>query len=105
MSDADRQEILDTFYFQNGPCCAGCDWWRYLTSRAGECTKSAPVGASERWDMLSIEACSMQLGIGHVMTPREHFCGDFKDEFDWTSLPIGYRKRVGAPLPKTDRTP
>jgi hypothetical protein len=96
----DRQEILDTFYFENGPCCAGCDWWRHLNSRVGECTKSAPVGHEERWAMVSIELATLYTGSGHIATDRSHHCGDFKDQFDWSSLPLPYLKRVGAPLPK-----
>lgn len=74
------QEFVDAFYAKNGPCCAGCDWWRWVNSLVGECTKSAPVSASERWGMFGVSGCSMQLTAGHIMTPREHVCGDFKDE-------------------------
>ena len=91
-----RQEILDRFYFSRGPCCAGCDWWRSLSSLVGECTKSAPVPDNERWAMVSIERCSFPPGSGHIITSREHVCGQFKDEFDWTSLPLPYRVRIGA---------
>lgn len=95
----DRQEILDRFYFERGKCCAGCDWWRSLSSLAGECTKSAPVGGKrDRRGMLGITSCSLKPLSGHIMTPREHVCGEFKDEFDWTSLPLPYRKRIGAPV-------
>ncbi len=94
----DRQEIHDRFYFEHGPCCAGCDWWRSLTSKAGDCTRSAPVGGAARWAMLGIEGCSMGAPAGHIVTPHDHRCGDFKDEFDWKSLPVAYRKRVGAPV-------
>lgn len=92
-----RQEILDRFYFQRGPCCAGCDWWESLSAMSGNCTKSAPVSDHERWAMLGITGCSLSPGSGHVVTPRDHRCGDFKDEFDWTTLPLPYRKRIGAP--------
>jgi hypothetical protein len=47
-------------------------------------------------DMLGIEGCSMPFRAGHVITPREHVCGEFRDEFDWSTLPLPYRKRVGA---------
>lgn len=94
----DRQEILDIFYFRNGPCCAGCDWWRSLNVGTGECTRSAPVSGSDRLAMLGIDWSSMPLGAGHVLTKRAHVCGDFKDEFDWSSLPLAYQKRVGAPV-------
>jgi hypothetical protein len=93
----DRQEILDKLYFERGPCCAGCDWWRSISSLVGDCTRSAPVSGHERASMLGIERSSLQFAAGHVVTPREHVCGEFKDEFDWTSLPLPYRRRIGAP--------
>lgn len=95
-----RQEILDRLYWRNGPCCAGCDWWRSLTSKAGECIRSAPVPAAERWAMLGITLCTLHLGAGHVLTPADHHCGEFKDDFDWSTLPLPYRKRIGAPVDK-----
>lgn len=91
------QEHLDRFYFRHGPCCAGCDWWRHISSLVGDCTRSAPVSGNERMSMLGISNCSLPFDAGHVITERQHVCGDFKDEFDWTSLPLPYRKRVGAP--------
>jgi hypothetical protein len=94
----DRQELLDRFYFKNGSCCAGCDWWRSLSSLVGDCTRHAPVKSEQRWAMLGIEKCSLRPSVGHVVTQREHVCGDFKDEFDWTTLPLSYRKAVGAPI-------
>lgn len=97
--DDGLQEHIDTFYFAHGKCCAGCDWWRHINSLAGECTRSAPVGARERVAMLGTDWISMQLSkvAGHVLTRREHVCGEFKDDFDWSSLPLAYRKRVGDP--------
>lgn len=92
------QEFIDRFYFQHGPCCAGCDWWHSINSLAGECWRSAPVSGAERIAMLGISGTSMPLPAGHVLTRRDHICGDFKDEFDWSSLPIAYRKRVGAEI-------
>lgn len=94
----DRQERLDRFYFERGPCCAGCDWWRSINSRVGDCTKSRPVDGLSRWAMLGIHGSSLKPDAGHIATPYEHACGDFKDEFDWAILPVAYRKRVGAPL-------
>lgn len=93
----DLQERFDRFYFRNGPCCAGCDWWSSMNSRVGNCTKSAPVGGHERWEMLGISNCSLKPEAGHIVTRVDHVCGDFKDEFDWSSLPLTYRKKIGAP--------
>ena len=93
---ADLQEWHDRLYHERGPCCAGCDWWRSLNSKAGECQKSAPVPGRERYAMLGIEGSSLALVAGHVLTRADHVCGDFKDEFDWQSLPLPYLKRIGA---------
>ena len=98
MSEAAWQEFVDRFYWSNGPCCAGCDWWRSICSSAGECTRSAPVSGDERMSMLGIYSSSHNVGAGHVITDRGHRCGEFKDEFDWSSLPLPYRKRIGAPV-------
>jgi hypothetical protein len=46
--------------------------------------------------MLGTESSSLQHAAGHVMTPREHVCGEFKDDFDWPSLPMPYLRRIGA---------
>jgi hypothetical protein len=90
------QEHLDKFYWHHGKCCAGCDWWRSISSLVGDCTRSAPVSAKDRASMLDIH--SFQIQSGHIVTQREHVCGDFKDDFDWSTLPLPYRKRVGAPV-------
>jgi hypothetical protein len=82
-NSSDLQEFVDTFYHAHGKCCAGCDWWRYMNSTAGECTKSAPVLEGDRVGMLGMTGGSLEIGAGHVLTRREHVCGDFKDEYDW----------------------
>lgn len=74
-----RQAIIDEFYRQHGPCCAGCDWWRWVGTVAGECIRSAPVSGAERIAMLGISYASIELGAGHVMTLRDHVCGEFVD--------------------------
>lgn len=74
-----RQAAIDAFYAAHGPCCAGCDWWRHYNSVVGDCIKSAPVAGQERMAMLGIAASSMAPGAGHVMTRRDHHCGEFRD--------------------------
>lgn len=91
----DRQEQLDRFYFQKGPCCAGCDWWRSISVGAGECLRSAPVSGPQRIAMLGMDWSSLPLQAGHAMTPRSHWCGEFKDDFDWKSLPAHYLRKIG----------
>lgn len=96
--DDPKQEFLDTYYFENGPCCAGCDWWHSISSLVGNCTRAPIVSAKERMDALGVESSSHRFKSGHPITPRAYHCGEFKDEFDWTSLPLPYRKRIGAPI-------
>ena len=98
MPDAIWQEHLDRYYWQHGPCCAGCDHWRSRSSLVGECTRSAPVSGTERMAMLGISWSSLPMGAGHALTRRDHSCGEFRDEFDWSSLSLSYRKQVGAPV-------
>ena len=90
------QENIDTFYWRNGPCCAGCDHWRSISSLVGDCAKSPPVSGHERASMLGFENVTLALCAGHIITERAHLCGAFKDEFDWSSLPLPYQGRVGA---------
>jgi hypothetical protein len=102
---SELQEIYDRHYWSNGPSCAGCDWWRGYNSRVGECRKAAPVPSHERASMFGVSGCSMNIGAGHPFTPLDHHCGDFKDEFDWSSLTSWYRRKVGALLPPVATAP
>lgn len=85
MGDYDHplQKRVDAFYREHGPCCAGCDNWRFLNSVLGECRKSAPVAGADRWAMVGLRASSVPADPGHIITSREHHCGDFADTYDW----------------------
>lgn len=96
MSDQ-QQEAVDAYYWRNGPCCAGCDWWRWIATTAGECTKAAPVSGHERAALLGMRGCSGITEAGWPLTLSKDGCGDFRDTFDWTTLPLAYRRRVGCP--------
>jgi hypothetical protein len=93
----DAQERADRLYWKQGPCCAGCDHWRSSCGLVGECTLTAPMAGKERLAMIGIRNCSLSIGAGHAFTPHDHRCGQFKDEFDWTSLPLFYRRKIGCP--------
>nr|WP_255650858.1 hypothetical protein [Cupriavidus sp. DB3] len=90
-----EQELADAFYVKYGPCCAGCDWWHRIDSLVGECHRSAPVSGIERYAMLGVRWTSRPVEAGHVLTTRDHRCGDFLDTFDWSSLPAAYLRRIG----------
>lgn len=93
------QEFVDRFYAARGPCCAGCDHWRHLNSMVGECHRAAPVASGDRAGMLGIHGSSLDPGAGHILTRRDHRCGEFTDTFDWSSLPPHYLRAIGRPEP------
>lgn len=55
--------------------------------------------------MLGMEGCSIALPAGHVLTLRDHVCGDFKDDFDWSSLPPHYLRQINHPQAKRSGHP
>lgn len=79
MSVNRKQAVIDAFYRQHGHCCAGCDHWRWHNTVAGDCNRTAPVSGAERFDMLGIRSPSIRPEAGHIMTLREHLCGEFTD--------------------------
>lgn len=81
------QEMMDNFYRQKGPCCAGCDHWRWVNSVAGLCTQSKIVPSKERGAMFEISSSTLNFGAGHVMTKREYVCGLFRDQAAVGSAP------------------
>ncbi len=91
------QEHIDAFYWSHGPCCAGCDWWRGINSSFGSCLATPPgLPGRDRAASLGIDFISTTVPSGHAITKRDHHCGAFKDDFDWTTLPLMYRKQIGA---------
>lgn len=75
-----NEALVSAFYKAHGPCCAGCDWWRFYNSMVGECIKTVPVSGIQRFAMLGITGSSLDAGAGHIATKRDHVCGEFKDE-------------------------
>lgn len=73
------QQSVDEFYDKNGPCCAGCDNWRWFGPLSGECINTAPVSQKERLSMMGLSSCSLEIGAGHIITRRGHVCGEFID--------------------------
>ena len=90
-----EQTFIDKFYMKNGPCCAGCDYWRHDGSIVGECTNSKIIPAKERASLLNFKNVSYNMGAGHALTRRDYVCGQFKDNFNWESLPLLYLKQIG----------
>ena len=77
---ASHQESIDAFYKKVGPCCAGCDHWRWINTVVGLCMKSKISPSAERTAMLNIQSSSLNIGSGHAMTERSHHCAFFEDK-------------------------
>jgi hypothetical protein len=54
------------------------------------------MSGEQRAALLDMSGISAPVGAGHALTLRQHICGEFKDDFDWRSLPLGYVVRIGA---------
>lgn len=86
----ERLTNADRFYLDHGPCCAGCDWWRFLSPAvAGECTRFPPNQSHDAAAGLGMSGCSLPRSTANL-TMRDHLCGEFRDTFDWAS--VGIRK-------------
>lgn len=94
--DDEWQRCNDRYYSEHGPCCAGCDYWHSF-GVIGECRRSAPVSAAERFSMVAFvpSAHGKSPDAGHIVTDRSHVCGEFKDECDWSQ--VRYLKRPHRP--------
>lgn len=101
----EAQAFADSFYWHNGPCCAGCDHWRNMNTLIGECVATAPgLSGDERAAALGMAGFSISLASGHALTRRDHHCGQFADTFDWPTLPLTYLARIGAHLQSKGQT-
>ncbi|RUR26796.1 hypothetical protein ELY33_16955 [Vreelandella andesensis] len=81
--EALARKNIKEFYVKNGPCCAGCDHWDPLGASVGECTRTAPVTGIDRVSMLGWDNVTMRIDSGHIVTPREHVCGEFIETEVW----------------------
>lgn len=90
------QKRCDTFFWKNGPCCAGCDHWASDAGDIGECTSAPPVSGAQVLKSLGIEWSSYTPPPGQPFTKREHRCGAFQDTFDWSTLDPDYLREIGA---------
>lgn len=90
------QEVCDTDYWKFGQCCAGCDFWNSEKGYSGECRAAGIVSGREVLASIGIVSWSGPLKPGYPMTHGDHWCGQFRDEFDWSILDRDYLGRVGA---------
>jgi hypothetical protein len=43
-----------------------------------------PVAGHERFALLGVTWTSYPVKAGHIVTPRDHYCGEFLDTYDWS---------------------
>lgn len=94
--DAWYQEKCDEFYWRNGQCCAGCDFWTSDGGRSGECRAAGLVSGEQVLASVGIVGWSGPLEPGYPLTSSDHWCGLFRDDFDWAGLDSAYLERIGA---------
>lgn len=91
------QEICDTQYWSNGPCCAGCDHWDSYAGLTGECQYAGIIPGDQVLASMGIQWSTLHNpSPGYPFTKARHCCSNFKDEFDWSTLPDDYLVKVGA---------
>lgn len=98
LEDSERwyQRRCDTFFWKNGPCCAGCDHWSSERADIGECTHARIVPGVDVLRSMGITWSSYTPPPGHPYTNHDYVCGAFRDTFDWSTLDPDYLKQIGA---------
>jgi len=71
--------LVIKFYKENGPCCSGCDHWRYFNNVMGECEKSNLMSMADRLSILGITHWTGPREAGKALTERGYHCGNFID--------------------------
>lgn len=72
------QQHVDAFYAKHGPCCAGCDFWRWINTRVGECIRMPPNQSHDAAAGLGFDFCSLPRSTSNL-TANSHLCGEFRD--------------------------
>ena len=80
-----EDNMISAFYSENGPCCAGCDHWRYFNCVLGECSRSNLMGSKDRISLLGYKLYTgPDVEAGHALTRRDYHCENFIDSDDTT---------------------
>ena len=94
--EAKYQEKCDRIYWQNGPCCAGCDHWRSSGGLFGDCTAGPIISGHDVARSMGWTWYTWTPPPGYPVTDHLHKCGLFKDDFDWQTLGPEYLRKIGA---------
>jgi len=91
-----HQELMDRYYWSHGPCCAGCDHWSSEGGYNGKCAAAGVMSGSDVLRSLGITFSTFIVEPGFPFTRHDFYCGKFRDDFDWASLPMEYLDAIGA---------
>jgi len=80
-AEVQTQKSIDAFYAKTGPCCAGCDYWRWMSATVGECVRFPPNQNHDAAAGLGMTSCSLPRSTS-ILTTRDHWCGEFRDDPD-----------------------
>lgn len=95
--DRRYQEHCDTLYWSKGQCCAGCDFWNSDMGNSGECHHAGLVSGDQVLASMGAQFHTLHNPRpGYPLTKADQWCANFKDDFDWASLPSDYLERIGA---------
>lgn len=90
------QEHCDRTYWTYGKCCAGCDHWQSEMGNLGFCIAAGIVTGEQVMRSMDIAFCSYTPPPGFPLTKAEFYCGQFRDDFDWSTLDHDYLAKIGA---------
>lgn len=90
------QETCDRQYWAKGQCCAGCDHWSSDMGLSGTCAAAGIVSGADVLRSIGVVSSSYMPPPGLPYTEADFHCGKFRDEFDWSTLPVDYLERIGA---------
>lgn len=90
------QEACDSLYWKNGQCCAGCDYWESHKGLAGQCRANGMVSGDQVMKSIGARFSTYDPGPDFPFCHAGYWCGNFKDDFDWSELDPAYLRKVGA---------
>ena len=91
----DYQEKCDRIYWEEGPCCAGCDHWHSDKGLTGQCDANGLIPGADVMRSMGATFSSYTPPPGFPYTNSDFHCGKFKDEFEWDTLSKDYLTRIG----------
>lgn len=78
------------------PVLRCCDHWGSSGALTGRCSAAGIMSGADVLQSMGVTFSSYMPEPGFPYTRAEHACGLFRDDFDWSTLDVGYLRRIGA---------